>query len=95
MYKHLIAFPLLLLATASNAQDSSHVKQRSLVLNNQTTTFDPTIPADFATRSYGFFCRKELQMEKQNIPVHFRLGSMEECNRLENKQAYNNLPTKK
>lgn len=43
------------------------------------------IPADFHTKSFGFFCRQELKMYKANVPVSFRLGSMEYCNMLEQK----------
>ncbi len=43
------------------------------------------LPQDFYTRNFGFFCRQELYMYKAGIPVSFRLGSMEDCNRLEQK----------
>ena len=44
-----------------------------------------TIPADLYTQHFGFFCRQELKMHKANIPMSFRLGSMEYCNMLEQK----------
>ena len=43
------------------------------------------LPNDYYTRNFGFFCRKELQMHKAGLPVSFRLGSMDDCNRLEQK----------
>jgi hypothetical protein len=46
----------------------------------------PIIAADFYTSNFGFFCKKELQFEKiTKLPFKFRLGSVEQCNRLEGK----------
>ena len=44
------------------------------------------LPADFYTRDFGFFCKKELEFEKMaHVPLKFRLGSLEYCNYLEGK----------
>lgn len=44
------------------------------------------IPASFATCDYGFFCRQELKIEKATgLPIHVRLGSLEQCNYYEGK----------
>lgn len=47
-----------------------------------------TLPPDFHTRHFGFFCRQELKMQRAAIPFTFRLGNMEQCNRLEGKPGY-------
>lgn len=46
------------------------------------------VPPDFHTRNFGFFCRQELKMQQAHIPLTFRLGSMEYCNRMEQKPGY-------
>ncbi len=45
-----------------------------------------TLQPNLYTKDFGFFCRKELQFEKTTkIPFRLRLGSLEQCNRLEQK----------
>ncbi len=42
--------------------------------------------ADYYTRNFGFFCKKELQFEKATkIPLRFRLGSLQYNDYLEQK----------
>ena len=42
--------------------------------------------SDYYIGHLGFFCKQELQFQKMaHIPLYFRLGSLEECNRLEGK----------
>lgn len=45
-----------------------------------------TFASNGYTRNFGFFCRKELQLEKSTrIPFRFRLGSLAYCDYLEMK----------
>lgn len=45
------------------------------------------VPASFSTSQWGFFCRQELKWEKATkIPFRFRLGSVQQCDRLEGKR---------
>ena len=47
----------------------------------------PTIPSDFYTCNIGFFCKRELLIEKAiKIPLRFRLGSLQQCNYYEGKK---------
>jgi hypothetical protein len=41
---------------------------------------------NFYVKNFGFFCRKEWQLEKKTkLPVRIRVGSLEQCNLLEQK----------
>lgn len=45
------------------------------------------VPADFYTCNIGFFCKKELLIEKATkMPLRFRLGSLQQCNYYEGKK---------
>jgi hypothetical protein len=45
------------------------------------------IRPDFYTQQFGFFCKKELQLEKiTKVPFKFRLGSVQQCDWLEGKR---------
>ena len=41
---------------------------------------------DLYIKGFGFFCKKEMQIEKYvKLPLRFRLGTLEQCNILEQK----------
>ncbi len=66
--------------------DLLNQKQAVSPVKNFSATFSSILPANFVTCNYGFFCRQELEIEKAtNIPIRFRLGSLEQCNYYEGK----------
>lgn len=93
MGKHLLYIALFFSIPAA-AQDSMANRYREVHLNIAlpTSTFKPRelqkLPPNFYTQNMGFFCKQELIMTRKSIPVHFRLGSMEQCNYLERKPGY-------
>ena len=45
---------------------------------------------DFYVRQLSFFCRQEIKFEKAtNVPLKFRVGSVEDCDRMEGKYKKN------
>ena len=52
------------------------------------------IPQNFSTYGLAFFCRQELKLQQVHVPLVFRIGSMENCNYLEQKPGYKNPDTK-
>lgn len=63
------------------------IKNDSVKHNAQMPYFIPSsVSPDLYTRNFGFFCRKELQVEKlTNVKVRFRLGSIQQSDFLEGK----------
>lgn len=69
------------------------IKSKNYLVNKESSDYFPptitdpnSIPADFSTCRYGFFCREELKIEKATkIPLRVRLGSLEQCNYYEGK----------
>ena len=50
-----------------------------------------TLPGNFYAKQLPFFCSKELQVQKAvGIPVKFRLGSVEYCDKMEGKNNSHN-----
>ncbi len=47
------------------------------------------LPANLYLRTIGFFCKKEIEMDKATrVPVRFRLGSVSYTDKMENKNNY-------
>ena len=58
-----------------------------LPIQKNSITPSQIISGGFYTEHLGFFCKKELQVEKSTrIPFRFRLGSLDYCNQLEGKK---------
>lgn len=46
------------------------------------------LPPDYYAANLGFFCKKELKIQKAvKMPVKFRLGTVEYCDRIEGKSV--------
>jgi hypothetical protein len=51
------------------------------------------LPQDYYTAGLGFFCKKEIQVQRAiKVPVKFRLGSVAYCDAMEGKHNYAVLP---
>jgi len=95
----LVSVFLLFFAPASYGQgrlqyvmrDTVAPAMRVQMVNTFSTSFmrhEQLIPQNYYVQHLGFFCRQELKMQQAKIPITFRLGSMEQCNRLEQKPGY-------
>ena len=55
-----------------------------------TTISQPFLSPNYYSTQLGFFCKQEIKFEKTaKIPFKFRLGSVEECDRMEGKRRVN------
>lgn len=76
---------------ATNFLNAAYKKQELIQSWKETVIYiNPVncsiISADYYTRNFGFFCKKELQFEKATkIPLRFRLGSLQYNDYLEQK----------
>lgn len=89
--KYSFLFILSFAASAALAQDTTaHFTDKVVpaVVKTFKEVKPAPLPGNFYSSHLGFFCRQELQLSKKNIPVHFRLGSMEYCNYMEQKPGY-------
>lgn len=69
-----------------HTKDSASANSIQHRLNFSTDFISNKIPANYYTTQFGFFCKKELEVEKiTRIALRFRLGSLHYCNMLEGK----------
>jgi hypothetical protein len=63
-------------------------KLKTTYQNKPIISTTPIISSNFYTQNFGFFCKKELQLEKiTKIPFKFRLGSVQQCDWMEGKRV--------
>jgi hypothetical protein len=73
------------MARAQQAKDST-TKQASMRMDSLKLLPIHLLPQNFYTTQLGFFCKKELQLQKiTKIPFRFRLGSLDYCDKMEGK----------
>lgn len=53
----------------------------------KTINLQPFLSPNYYAMQLGFFCKQEIKLEKiAKIPFKFRMGSVEDCDRLEGKR---------
>ena len=62
-------------------------------VNDQNRLPLSVISADHYSQNFGFFCKKELQLEKlTRVPFKFRMGTVQYCDWMEGKKGAGILP---
>jgi hypothetical protein len=91
LYKSKLAVSKYKNVTSSNyGLKNDSLSSQKLTINKSAVAITPIsyslISPNYYTQNFGFFCKKELQMEKlTKIPFKFRLGSVQQCDWLEGK----------
>ena len=90
LYILFIPLALAFITKYSFGQSSASFSKKTLipyadsVRVYQRATF--TLQKDDYVKNLSFFCRHEWKLEKAlRVPLRFRVGSLEQCNRLEGK----------
>ncbi len=77
------------LSDSANARSNIQTTEYSqLQVQRSIMTTPKPVSENYYAKHLGFFCRQELKLQQKKIPVTFRVGSMEQCNRLEQKPGY-------
>ena len=83
---------LLLLQTVKRSTVNSTCLVKS---NSSESAIQPVIAPNFYVTQLGFFCKQEIKFEKATkVPFRFRLGSVEDCDRMEGKHPPTSMGSK-
>ncbi|HNP21558.1 MAG TPA: hypothetical protein PKM63_11000 [Panacibacter sp.] len=81
---------LLIVGISVSAQASKDSLQKTFIQPKDTLkTFNlRVLSSNYYSNNLGFFCKKELQLEKAvKFPLKFRLGSVAYCDAIEGKSG--------
>lgn len=88
MKKAVIVMIVIVVSQKLAAQSILSNTQKQLPLDSLKNISLRTLAADFYSSNLPFFCKKELQIQKIiKVPFKFRIGSVEEVDRLEGKHS--------
>ncbi len=86
MPKIIILLFLLLSFSALQAQKALPVAKNQSTIDSLRNMPLRVLAADYYSNNLPFFCKKELQIQKViKVPFKFRIGSVEEVDKLEGK----------
>ena len=84
MVRLLILFLIAFVLNSSKAL--SQLNLRGYMDTNSKRIYLPILPQNFYSQHIGFFCKKELQVQKTtSLPLYIRLGSKDYVDYLEGK----------